>query len=172
MAKNLIYIPFDKLARWHQNWWGIGSIKRIRTEKKLSVTLKKFKLTWFCFFGRGEQKKSDAKSRGYFLPCIKDSIQTKKYTVKPELTITSKKVQVNTPFCIWIWLFSLSLMFVTDNFLDEMIVSKSKCLQIHARQIIFSNGVLKMEEIELKWVVTTFAHLSITTKILRSLLNF
>ncbi len=67
-----------------------------------------------------------------------------------------KKIQVNTPFCIWIWLYSLSLMFVTYNLLDWMIVSN--CLQMHARQRILTNRSFKDGiETAMKWVVTIVA---------------
>ncbi len=67
--------------------------------------------------------------------------------------LVTKKVQVNTPFCIWIWLYSLSLMFFIDNLLDWMTVSN--CLQMHARQRILTNGSFKDGiEIDTKWVVT------------------
>jgi hypothetical protein len=43
---------------------------------------------------------------------------------------TFKKVQVNTPFCIWIWLYSVSLMFVTQltwlNDSDQLLANACK----------------------------------------------
>ncbi len=67
-------------------------------------------------------------------------------------TTNTKKVQVNTPSCIWIWLCSVSLIFVTDNLLDWMNVSN--CLQMHARETCAND------------------HLRIATTVLRSHLGF
>ncbi len=56
-------------------------------------------------------------------------------------------------FCIWIWLYLLSLMFVTDNLLDNLILSN--CLQMHWREIILTNdSFIDGINMKMKWVVT------------------
>ncbi len=81
------------------------------------------------------------------------------YYFRPQILNShiNKKVQVNTPLCIWIWFYSLSLIFVTDNSLDWMIVSN--CLQMHARQRNLTNRSFKDGiEIEMKWSLQWKTH--------------
>ncbi len=80
-------------------------------------------------------------------------ISQARYKQKP---LPFKRVQFNTPFFIWIWLFSWSLMFVTGNLLDLMIVSNYS--QMHERERILIDGSFKNGiETEMKWL-TTFKH--------------